>query len=94
MACAAAIAFVQSVLAASILLDPRENAFCVALERSGSILGGLAALRGGHTLGLPLLAPWANRLCRRCDRSGRVSVDLAGLLIDAGPVNSPVNGAW
>jgi len=43
LACAAAIAFIQSVLAASILLDPRENAFCVALERSGSILGGLAA---------------------------------------------------
>ena len=43
LACSAAIAFVQSVLAASILLDPRENAFCVAMERAGSILGGLAA---------------------------------------------------
>ncbi len=43
LACAAAVAFVQSILAASILLDPRENAFCVAMERAGSILGGLAA---------------------------------------------------
>jgi hypothetical protein len=39
----ALLSFVQSVLAARILLDPMENAFCVAMERSGSVLGGLAA---------------------------------------------------
>lgn len=43
LVCVAAIAFLQSVLAAGILLDPRENAFCVAIERSSSVLGGLAA---------------------------------------------------
>ncbi len=38
----------------------------VSLRRGGAEFlatpGGPAALRGGHTLGLPLLAPWANRL--------------------------------
>lgn len=32
-----------SVLTALILLDARENSFCVPLERAGSLLGGLAA---------------------------------------------------
>ena len=35
--------FVVSLLAISILLDPRENTFCVPLERSGSILAGIVA---------------------------------------------------
>lgn len=43
LAMIAVLSFAQSVLAATILLDPRENSFCVALERSGSVLGGLAA---------------------------------------------------
>jgi hypothetical protein len=43
LAIIAVLSFIQSVLAAKILLDPRENSFCVALERSGSVLGGLAA---------------------------------------------------
>ncbi len=35
--------FATSVLAATILLDRRENTYCVPLERSASILAGLAA---------------------------------------------------
>jgi hypothetical protein len=35
--------FVISVLAASILLNRRENTYCVPLERSASILAGIAA---------------------------------------------------
>ncbi len=41
--------------------------------------GGLAALRAGKTLGLPLLAPWANRLGSRRYRAAGVAVDLDGL---------------
>jgi aldose 1-epimerase len=41
-----------------------------------SLHGGVAAFRGGHTTGLPLLAPWANRLSRKQFRVGRVDVDL------------------
>jgi drug/metabolite transporter (DMT)-like permease len=35
--------FVVSVFAAIILLDPRENTFCVPMERSASIVAGIAA---------------------------------------------------
>ena len=38
--------------------------------------GGLAAWRAGHTTGMPLLAPWANRLGDRRFTVGRVPVDL------------------
>ena len=38
--------------------------------------GGLRALRTGATLGLPLLAPWANRLGSRRYRAAGVDVDL------------------
>lgn len=39
--------------------------------------GGLDAVLGGHTLGLPLLHPWANRLGDDHYRIGRTTVDLA-----------------
>lgn len=39
----AALLFLVSVFAAVILLDKRENTFCVPLERSASILAGIAA---------------------------------------------------
>jgi hypothetical protein len=46
--------FVVSVFSAMILLDPRENAFCAALDRSASILAGVAAaLLLGRWFGLP-----------------------------------------
>jgi drug/metabolite transporter (DMT)-like permease len=35
--------FVVSVFAAVILLDKRENTFCVPMERSASIVAGIAA---------------------------------------------------
>ena len=34
---------VVSVVAALILLNPRENSFCVPFERAGSVLAGLGA---------------------------------------------------
>jgi hypothetical protein len=39
----AGLLFVVSIFSAVILLDPRENTFCVPLERSASILAGIAA---------------------------------------------------
>jgi aldose 1-epimerase len=51
-----------------------------SLEHRGvellSFHGGAAAFRAGHTTGLPLLAPWANRLSRKRFRVGRIDVDV------------------
>jgi aldose 1-epimerase len=54
--------------------------------------GGLAALRGGSTLGLPLLAPWANRLGSRRYRAAGVDVDLAGLRLRTDGNGLPIHG--
>lgn len=51
----------------SLRRDRREH---LALPR------GVAGLRGGHTGGLPLLAPWANRLSGWRYRAAGVDVDL------------------
>lgn len=42
-----------------------------------SLHGGLEGWRAGHTTGMPLLAPWANRLGERRFAVGRVRVDLS-----------------
>jgi aldose 1-epimerase len=54
--------------------------------------GGLAALRAGATLGLPLLAPWANRLATRRYRAGGVNVDLRGLRLSTDVNGLPMHG--
>jgi aldose 1-epimerase len=54
--------------------------------------GGLAALRRGSTLGLPLLAPWANRLSRWGYRVADVDVDLAGLPLGTDGNGLPIHG--
>jgi galactose mutarotase-like enzyme len=54
--------------------------------------GGLPALRAGRTLGLPLLAPWANRLALRRYRADGVDVDLAGLLLPTDDNGLPMHG--
>jgi galactose mutarotase-like enzyme len=54
--------------------------------------GGLPALRGGATLGLPLLAPWANRLATRRYRAAGVSVDLAGFPLPTDGNGLPIHG--
>lgn len=53
-----------------------------------SLHGGPAAFAGGHTTGLPLLAPWANRLASSTYRVGRTRVDLD----DAAVVGRDGNG--
>jgi galactose mutarotase-like enzyme len=54
--------------------------------------GGLPALRAGSTLGLPLLAPWANRLGSRHYRSAGVAVDLDGLALGTDENGLPIHG--
>jgi aldose 1-epimerase len=54
--------------------------------------GGLDALRAGHTAGLPLLAPWANRLGGLRYRAAGVTVDLHGLSVRTDDVGLPIHG--
>lgn len=54
--------------------------------------GGLDALRAGHTAGLPLLAPWGNRLASRRYRAAGVDVDLRGLRLGTDDNGLPIHG--
>jgi aldose 1-epimerase len=54
--------------------------------------GGLPALRAGATLGLPLLAPWANRLGSLRYRAAGVDVDLTGLPLGTDQKGIPIHG--
>jgi aldose 1-epimerase len=54
--------------------------------------GGVPALRAGHTGGLPLLAPWANRLAARRYRAAGVDVDLRGLRLHTDEHGLPIHG--
>jgi galactose mutarotase-like enzyme len=68
----------------------------VSLRRGGreflATPGGPAALRGGHTLGLPLLAPWANRLATRRFRVAGMEVDLRGRRLPTDDNGLPIHG--
>lgn len=54
--------------------------------------GGPAALRAGHTLGLPLLAPWANRLGGRRYRAAGVDVELRRRRLHTDGAGLPIHG--
>ena len=54
--------------------------------------GGLDALRSGRTGGLPLLAPWANRLRGRRYRAAGVTVPLDGLDLPVDDHGLPIHG--
>ena len=54
--------------------------------------GGLPALRAGSTLGLPLLAPWANRLASRRYRAAAVDVDLTEMAVQVDGNGLPIHG--
>jgi len=54
--------------------------------------GGVAALRAGHTGGLPLLAPWGNRLASRRYRAAGVDVDLRRLRLRTDEHGLPIHG--
>jgi galactose mutarotase-like enzyme len=57
-----------------------------------SLHGGAAAFRAGRTTGLPLLAPWANRLSRRQFRVAGVAVDLGTLPLHTDENGLPIHG--
>jgi aldose 1-epimerase len=67
----------------SLRLDRREY---LALP------GGVAAVRTGHTGGLPLLAPWANRLASRQYRADGVDVDLRRKRLHTDDNGLPIHG--
>jgi galactose mutarotase-like enzyme len=54
--------------------------------------GGLDAYRAGHVTGLPLLAPWANRLGQRHYAIAGVEVDLAGVDLHDDGHGLPIHG--
>jgi galactose mutarotase-like enzyme len=54
--------------------------------------GGLDALRAGHTGGLPLLAPWANRLGARRYHAAGIDVDLRRLRLHTDDHGLPIHG--
>jgi galactose mutarotase-like enzyme len=54
--------------------------------------GGVDGYRGGHQTGLPLLAPWANRLSRRSYRAEGVDVDLGAVALSTDPNGLPIHG--
>ncbi len=57
-----------------------------------AVPGGVAALRAGATGGLPLLAPWANRLSTRRYRAAGVDVDLSRLPVPTDANGLPIHG--
>jgi galactose mutarotase-like enzyme len=54
--------------------------------------GGVAGYRAGHVTGLPILAPWANRLPGRRYRAAGVEVSLEGLDLHTDPAGLPIHG--
>jgi galactose mutarotase-like enzyme len=54
--------------------------------------GGLPAYANGHTTGLPILAPWANRLGAPKYTVGGVTVDVAALPLHRDPNGLPIHG--
>jgi galactose mutarotase-like enzyme len=81
-------------LAATFLPDVGMTG--VSLRHRGreylAVPGGPAALRNGHTGGLPLLAPWANRLSSRRYRVGRIAVDASRVRLNTDGNGLPIHG--
>ncbi|MGH3135708.1 MAG: aldose 1-epimerase [Gaiellaceae bacterium] len=90
----AAVTLASGELEATFL--PELNLLGVSLRLAGeeylALSGGVSAYRSGHATGLPVLAPWANRLGARSYRSGRVGVDLEGLSLHEDGKGLPIHG--
>jgi aldose 1-epimerase len=54
--------------------------------------GGVSGYRAGRTTGMPLLAPWANRLAARRFRAAGISVDMNGLSLHTDGHGLPIHG--
>ena len=89
---------------AAVVLRAGETAFAVlpevglvgaSLTHRGSEyldFAGADRVRAGHTTGMPLLAPWANRLSSDRYRSGSTKVDLAGQDLHRDASGLPIHG--
>lgn len=81
--------------ATALTLLPEVGLLGASLREGGreflDLHGGPAAARDGHTTGLPLLAPWANRLEDRY-RVGSRTVDLRGLDLHRDANGLPIHG--
>jgi len=75
---------------------PRLGMTGVSLRYRGgehlSVPGGPDALRAGSTAGLPLLAPWANRLAAWRYRAAGVEVDVDGMELHTDGNGLPIHG--
>jgi aldose 1-epimerase len=75
---------------------PEMNLLGASLRLGGeeflALPGGIGAYRRVRTTGLPLLAPWANRLSGRAYRADGVRVDLDGLELYTDPNGLPIHG--
>jgi aldose 1-epimerase len=75
---------------------PRLGLLGASLRHRGEELlalpGGVDGYRGGHVTGLPLLAPWANRLPGRHYRAAGTEVSLEGLELQTDPGGLPIHG--
>ncbi len=91
---AAAVTLRSGELEATFL--PELNLLGVSLRLGRdeflALPGGVGGYRRQHATGLPLLAPWANRLGALAYRSGRVSVDLEGLELHRDGNGLPIHG--
>jgi aldose 1-epimerase len=90
----AAVTLTSGELAATFV--PELNLLGASLRLGGeeflALPGGLGAYQRVRTTGLPLVAPWANRLSGRRYRAGRVRVDLDGLELYTDPNGLPIHG--
>lgn len=90
----AAVTLTSDDLSATFV--PELNMLGTSLRLEGeeflALPGGVSAYRTRHATGLPLLAPWANRLDRRTYRAAGVGVDLAGLDLTTDPNGLPIHG--
>ncbi len=57
-----------------------------------AVPGGLDTLRARGSAGIPLLAPWANRLAARRYRAAGVTVDLKGMRLGTDDNGLPIHG--
>ena len=75
---------------------PEMNLLGASLRLGGeeflALPGGVGAYRRVRTTGLPLLAPWANRLSARAYRAGPIRVDLDRLDLYTDPNGLPIHG--
>jgi len=90
----AAVTLAAGELEATFL--PGLGLLGVSLRHRGEELlalpGGVAGYRDGNVTGLPILAPWANRLAGRRYRAADVEVDLEGLALHTDPGGLPIHG--